>query len=132
MKPKTFKWAERISFFIFFLFAIVGLILSGNLLHEWSHKQDFEKVAIDGYICMLEIPDNVSIKHLFMSRMASYHWTYLVEDQEEVEKIKSYTEKKAYTLEIILILIFIASWYLILLKRFGLENEQTFKKEKFK
>lgn len=89
---------------IFMFFAFAGFVFVSNIAHEYSHKQDFKSIAKDGSICLFEIGGN---KSFFQKDIANYNFKIRDEDELKYEKIRKYTEYKAYGIDFIIFVIFL-------------------------
>lgn len=114
---KLFKWTERSAVTILLSFSIFGLLMFGNILHEYSHKKDFEGIAYDDSFCFLEMPANITLKEIFVSKVAHYKFFYYPENQTQVDEINEYTEKKAYTYNVIIGIIFFVCFVIVFYNR---------------
>ena len=107
---------KHICFFIIILFALVGVFFTGNILHELSHKQDFEGLVYDDSVCILSLPKNISLNNLAsesFSSVAFYQYYYNQEDKKEIYEIKEWTEKKAYFFNFLILLVFIICYIIV-------------------
>ena len=111
---KTFKSMVRlynISVFIILFFSLSGIFWSSILLHELIHKNDLDKFVETSDICILEYPE--SIKEFFSFNYGGhYEYTYSSNMSSQVEKASKYTELRAYTIQgVILFLWMIIAFY---------------------
>ena len=97
----------KFAFIFIIICSFVGFTLISTLIHEFSHKQDYKDVAINQSICAFYLRD-ASASNLFDIRLGSYYFIYNTTNETlaKLEKIESYTEKKAYFLEFLLTLIY--------------------------
>ncbi len=100
-----------------FLFALVGMVATGNIFHELSHKSDFHKYVTDEEICFLEFDTEAG-------SMAHYSFTYDGKNPEPIERISEYTEKKAVIANIIVALLFLMAYFNYIDDYFGVKNER--------
>ena len=114
-KSRTIKYTERIAFTLVILFALFGTLVSSQIAHEFSHKQDFEGIAKDDKLCALVIPTSSS--DLASGEAAFYQFSYAPKDQSKVEEIGEYTEFKAYSITIAIVLIFFFCLLTVLISR---------------
>lgn len=122
MKGKTLTMG--FGLFLFYVFALIGMITASVVLHEYSHKIDYKEISKDGEIALFVIPDNMSFKTFFSEQaLAQYTYSYYMEDKEEESRISKYTEWKAYGVTITIVLIFLIS-QLIVLKRWILGKDE--------
>ena len=82
----------KISFIILVLFAFIGVMFVGNILHENYHKWDFRDIAKNGSICLLTYPDFE----------AKYNFKVKSKDEAEVDNRIVRSEIFAYTIDILL------------------------------
>lgn len=113
-----------ISFFVVVLLAVFGVVMLGTILHEFSHRQDLHKIVNDDFICALIIPGNMSLSSMIKSEspLGIYHYTFNDSNKEEIKEIGSWTEKKAYFINYIIGIFFIAC-YLIVLNEWSKKRE---------
>lgn len=95
-----------ISFIALSLFAFIGALLVGTVLHEYSHMQDFNEHATKQEVCMLNLPTEINWKSLW-NLNAYYGMEYSIDDEQEIQRIDKYTESKAYIVTSVVMLIFI-------------------------
>ncbi len=113
---------------ILILFAVIGVILTGNILHELSHKQDYEGFAYDDTVCALIMDNNLTIDSTFTwngmksifgddeGRIAFYSYRYNSTSEKEVKEINAWTEKKAYFINFIIFIFFLICFIAVLNK----------------
>lgn len=94
----------KIHIIAIFLFALVGMVAVSNIFHELSHRADFHPYVIDEEICFLEF-DTVA------GSMAHYSFVYDGKNPEIIEKISEYTEIKAIGLSLIVVSLFLLSYF---------------------
>lgn len=94
------KITKYVSIFILTGFMISGLFFIGNLLHELSHKNDLKNYINEGYLCVLGI-DQLNL----WESGGMYTYSYNISNEREIEKISRYTEIKAYSINILLIIL---------------------------
>lgn len=107
---------ESIAFYILVVFGFVGMISLGIMLHELSHRTDFQSIAVDGHICFLDIPNNMTLKE-FIGLTAYYEPVIYEQNATQYREIGKYTEFKAYTISFGLLAIFFVCLMLVLLRR---------------
>ena len=98
----------KIAFFLLFIFSLFGFFFILVYVHELSHKYDFRKISEGGYICLLALPeDSSNILSLF--KIGGYYsFSHDVSENDEVYTlIKRYTELKAYTTSVIILIVYI-------------------------
>jgi hypothetical protein len=102
---------KQIAFGVIFLFAVIGVVLTGNIIHEFSHAQDFKDYSQNGVYTFLIVPDSgQGLVDIFKaSAFARYGFQYSSEDRSQLEKISQYTEYKAYSYNLILFVLFFIS-----------------------
>lgn len=92
MKKLTFSWIFVISL------SILGIIVLSTILHEEFHRFDLKNIEkTNEQICYLSPSKNIGF------------YTFEVKSQEEqnkVEEIRKFTEYKAYSVDIIITLIY--------------------------
>ena len=103
---KTKIVIERFAFMILIVFGLIGALIAGIILHEYSHASDFNSVAKDEKICGLVLPNN--IKDIRNSELGSYTFTYYSNplNEQKVTEIKRYTELKAYSITFLVAALF--------------------------
>ncbi|MFH1425504.1 MAG: hypothetical protein ABIG28_02120 [archaeon] len=117
VKKDVLKRIEQLCFFVLIVFAFVGSLVAGTVIHEYSHAYDFRNVSQDEEICGLVLP-NSSEDLLNMSGALGYfNFSYNSEDKEIVNEINKYTETKAYTLTMLPILLVCVSIIFVVFKR---------------
>lgn len=110
-----------VAFVVFSIFAYLGMFYTGNFIHEASHRFDMQHIAEDGYICVLEIPDfaNVTWKEWMLGKVATYNYWVNQTDKVELERIREFTEYKAYSINFGLSLVFGLLFLVVLLTIYG-------------
>lgn len=88
---------------ILFAFAIFGLFISTNLVHELSHKQDYADILkTNETVCILTNPfTNSSWTGFYSVQPAN------IEESKKMDKIHQVTEYKAYFMDFLLVSIFL-------------------------
>ncbi|MDP2947051.1 MAG: hypothetical protein Q8N88_02965 [Nanoarchaeota archaeon] len=100
----------KFSWIIILLFSFIGFFLTGNIIHELSHKIDFRKINKNSeQICFLEFSEN----------SAKYSFSANPSEIKKISEINKYTEIKAYSLNFLLALIFLSALF------FSLKNLKT-------
>lgn len=99
---------------IIFIFSLFGLVIFTSTIHELSHKQDLKEIAEDDSICILNWPLNASIKSFYNAPIGYYKHYVNSTNLDEYDKIKKYTEFKAYTTTIIIIITYFVCLFFIL------------------
>ena len=104
---KSSDLLERFAFIFMIICSLAGLVLISTLIHEFSHKQDYEDLAINQSICAFFIPD-ASLSNLFKMKIGGYYFTYNATNETlmKITEIGKYSEKKAYFLEFLFVLIY--------------------------
>jgi len=101
-KKNKKKKIVTISFVILFLFSLVGLFMIGIIGHENMHKWNYRNVTkLSEEVCYLNF--NWSSDNW----IGYYKMEYPNEQKEEVNKLKEYSEFKAYGVLGIILLIYI-------------------------
>lgn len=116
---KYFKF-ESIAFYILLIFAFIGFLSLSTFLHELSHKNDMKNIAEEGSICLLNIPDNISLKEKLFNLYGSYNFEYPINNEtiSILDKIKKTTEYKAYKYDFLLGAVLIICYITVIYKRF--------------
>jgi len=97
-KPK--KLVVPIFFGILVLFALIGSILVGGILHEHLHRLDYRHIEkISDEICYLD--SNIE---------GYYKFTPKPGQDEEIDTITQFTELRAYIVSAIILIIFLISF----------------------
>ena len=104
---KSLKVLDGICLVFLFLFALFGTVMSGIILHELSHKKDFQGLVFDDSLCLLAYPGNITVKELFHSCAGYYSFYTKPGNETQVEEIAKYTEVKAYSITIGVVAVFI-------------------------
>ena len=105
----------KIHVIVIFLFALVGMVTLGNVVHELSHKADLHDYVTDEEICFLEFDkENDFIAH--------YSFRPNEENSEAIELILKYTEKKAIIGNILIALLFVLSYFYYIDDYFGVKK----------
>lgn len=87
---------------VILLFSFAGFFLSGNVLHELSHRYDFRDIEKKNEsTCFLSFSDNVGY----------YSFSASPDQYEKIQEIDKYTEFKAYSIDGILMLIYFTSLF---------------------
>ena len=102
-RNKVINTAYYISFSIFFLFALIGMLGLNTILHEYSHKRDFQSVEPYDETITINIPLSFSE---FYKTNGEYSFYYDLNNSEEVEDISKFTELKAYSLSGVIVIFF--------------------------
>jgi len=90
---------SSVAFYVVLFFAMIGMTLSVVFVHELSHWNDFHKLMSDDGIYLFEISGNFSGDWL-KTPFAKYEYVFNEKNAEQVKKVDSYTEYKAYTVTI--------------------------------
>lgn len=102
------KITKNLSLFIFYIFALIGVITISTILHEYSHKEDYGKISSNGEIALFIIPDDISFKEFILNgAIAKYNYEYYSKDIDEENRISKYTEFKAYGISLLIFLLFL-------------------------
>lgn len=84
------------------------MITTATFFHEWYHRADFAGLVKDGEMAIFIIPDNSSIKDVFSTwAIGTYSYSYDLNNSQEVERIGKYTEYKAYSITLLIVIMFI-------------------------
>ena len=86
---KAFKIAEGVGFVIIIIFGIFGFLMFENLIHEATHVNDFKEYTKSGSICLLNIPDELSVHAIKTLSIASYRYKVNKSDYESIKKIEN-------------------------------------------
>lgn len=100
---------KNLSFIIIMIFAFLGLTFVSNIIHEKSHEYDFKDLANEGSICLLVMPENITdlfSKKIFSQPIATYDFSYNLSNESQVDAIMKTTERKAYGIEIAILILF--------------------------
>lgn len=90
---------------IVIIFSLIGVILSGNIIHELSHKHDFKEINKTGEeICYLQLSESI----------ASYSFSPIPGQNEKIVEIEKSTELKAYSLDFIILSAYLLSLLTVL------------------
>ena len=107
------KLSIKLSIIFFIFFAFIGVVTIATALHEYSHFNDYKKIAKNDYICGLVLPKSISdIQFDFPS--GYYSMSYDRKDKEVYESISKYTEYKGYFITVLIISSFLLSWAIII------------------
>ena len=101
------KVLERTTWVTLIFFAIFGLLFVSLILHEYSHKKDFEGFTTSSFTCLLVMPESIgeAFNPLKPTGYHSYNVEYSnAESYEKVKLTQKYTELKAYAINFIVIL----------------------------
>ena len=107
---------EKISFAILVIFALIGTIFAGTIIHELSHWNDFKDIAENDNICIIEMPaDGLSS---ITDIRGTYTYQISEENKEQAASISRYTELKAYSVQFATtILLFLVSTVIVYYNR---------------
>jgi len=111
----------KIAFTILCVFAFMGSIFAGTILHEYSHYYDYRNVRdklSDQVICTYYQPLEFKWDEILYS-YGSYSFKVNSSDTEtikEIERIDKYTEWKAYFISTIVVIIFTVVMFMVLFK----------------
>jgi len=102
IKHKLKRKVVNFSGFVIIFFSVIGIFLTGIIVHENSHRWDYksiEKIGED--ICYLDELTNGDNK-------LAYYQFYPTQpiNQTKINEIKSYTEYKAYGYTILIYLVY--------------------------
>jgi hypothetical protein len=100
------KLVKLIPISLILAFSIIGFLLSGNIIHELSHKYDFREIE--------KTSENTCFLTLSGKDVAFYEFSSPSNNSKEINKINQYTEVKAYSLDIILALIYFFSLIIVI------------------
>jgi hypothetical protein len=111
-KTKTFKGdrMKKIYFYILVFFGFIGCAFCSLIIHEISHWQDYHRLVVDDTICIFAFPENFNIYTFWNTAGGFYNYKYnttVTRLASKMEKIDSYTELKAYGLQILVLIIFL-------------------------
>jgi len=99
------KLIKKIAFVIMCIFSLVGLLVGGTLIHELIHKSDFKEIKkTNERMCILTFPNETGF----------YEFSFDKKQIPQYNKIMEYTELKAYSIELMIIIIFIISFFIAL------------------
>jgi len=112
------KWIENVCFLIIVFFALIGAAVFAITIHEMSHWQDYHEYVDEDGICILNMPTDWS--GIWSGPAGYYHFTYSYANESEKDKVKDiklYTEPKAYTWTVVVMLIFLVMMLVVLHRR---------------
>jgi small-conductance mechanosensitive channel len=119
---KGIKIAEIIAFSILVLFSVIGMIISGIIVHEYSHYWDYNGEVSNEQICGLNLPKPGNSFSLSNS-LGYYSFTYNENDKEKIEEIEKTTEIKAYFVSFLVFLIFDVCLAIVIIGRIHLRKQ---------
>src|SRR3989338_8764845 len=96
---------EGASLLIVSFFGLFGALALGVVVHEYSHAQDFSGVAAESEICALSLPTDFS--KIALTGLAYYSFKPIPGKEREAERIGKYTEFKAYSITLAVLLLFV-------------------------
>jgi len=104
---KLKKISKIVSCIILGVFLLTGVLFTILVIHELSHKVDYKNsVEPESELCILTSKEG--IKQL---KAAAYYSFVPIKD---IAQIKKYTEIKAYFVSLVIIVLFIFSWFIYL------------------
>lgn len=103
---------EKFFFFVFVFFFMFGLGMFSYAVHEFSHKFDYKQYVEEDYLCLVNLP-----KLEWTSAGAYYEFRFNESYRDEVDAIGQTTEWKAYTIQIIIMLVCLLAFMSVWLKR---------------
>ena len=103
-----------ISIAVMFAFSLVGIIMFTNIVHELSHKNDLKGLVYDDKVCILE----------WGPAAARYSYTINASRLDEYEHVKSYTEIKAYGINLVIIIFYSLCLYTLIKSYKGVEQNE--------
>ena len=94
-------------YLIVFIFFGLGLLQFNTLAHEYSHYLDYKGKVNPTFICLNGIDTNITLNptNLIFKGGGLYMYDYEVSNEQEINKIRKYTELKAYGLSILILII---------------------------
>jgi hypothetical protein len=95
-----------IALVVLILFGLVGAILVGVILHEYSHAADFKDIAKEQEICGLVLPNSLGDSLTGDLGYYTFSLKDTSESKQQYEKVKEYTEYKAYALSTLVLVVF--------------------------
>jgi len=109
---KAKKFFEKIALIVVILFGFIGAIITGIVIHEYSHAMDFREVAANSEVCGLVLP--TSVKDIMSTKAGYFSFEFnATDDNQKVLQIGKYTEIKAYTFSFLVLLIFIICFAIV-------------------
>jgi hypothetical protein len=131
MKKQIEKGIKFLMILFIFIFSITGYFFITIINHEYSHFRDYrhlrEDYFIEDEICILNMPTDITFKKLLPEAVGYYRFSY--ENNEyvtgEIERIQRYTEWKATAFDVLITLLYVASFitFLNIVLKGGNENE---------
>lgn len=108
------KMLEKMAFIIIIAFGLFGAFVLSVVLHEYSHVSDFNGIAENGQVCGLVLPQNAS--YLLNADAGYYSFSYEKNNTAQVQSIEKYTEYKAYSIALLVLMIFFISSLIVFRK----------------
>jgi hypothetical protein len=97
---------EKLSFGIIIAFALIGLIVISTIIHEYSHFYDLKNEVKTQAICGLVLPQNLEDAFNPSNSIGTYTYSVKSDNLDIIEQIEKTTEIKAYSINLIIFLIF--------------------------
>jgi hypothetical protein len=118
---------EKISFGIIIILAFIGIVFVSGLFHEFTHYFDIHKYTNEGdYICAFAITTNFST--ILQNPIAYYEYSLnMTKDKGNLtlyENTEKYTELKAYSIQLIIVIMFLLCISLIFKRRNDLISDE--------
>jgi len=107
---------ESICFVVLVIFALFGLLFFSALVHELIHMNDLHEFAEDEEIHLLNIPLTAEHWYDYVLEITGTY-SFFPTDRIEVEKRMISTEIKAYSIQIIIIILAMACFGVVSIKR---------------
>jgi len=113
---------EKLAFGILILFSLVGMLVFGIVIHEYSHYLDYKGEVTTTEFCALSLPSDTTSLNLGSS-LGFYNFQYNNTNKAQVEKIGKTTEIKAYFLDFILFLAFDICLAIVIINRIKINKQ---------
>jgi hypothetical protein len=126
-------WLEKIALFCLVTLALIGTVMLGIIIHEYSHFNDFKELNVtDNTICGLVLPTKWENLSYFVNEPAGYYaFKINSSDASEVTRYKQIdkdTELRAYIIGSIAFVFFIFCYWIIIFGRYR-DQEKLLDKE---
>lgn len=123
---------EKISFAILVLFGVLGALFLATVLHEFFHYSDLGDTVNPEEICLfnLDLTEKTPLDSLFKTISGHYAFTLNQNKTDEYLEIQKTTETKAYTISILIMLLFFVCYIIVFWNRFSKSDKIIQLKEK--
>ena len=107
---------DSIYFYCLMMFAFIGLITSINIVHEYTHMFEFNKLdKINDNLCALNLPTLNNLKDY--TAIGTYEFSF--KGQKELyNKLDKNSELKAYLFSLFPLIFFMICWCIVIYRRF--------------